>query len=196
MSSPTCHGSCSLTFRCRLIHSIPIAESTASVHTPLITSTIPVTPVVPRSPTDLPVMEPTAGAEPILIHEDAASIAQSMRTAAAHHTEEIQEIVNFEREQMATEWADFAAKRERIMEEFQQYESLDQMAESWRNDAASSHFVPSLSLTFECIRLAQGRPPASSSPSFLHPFHRAPVFPWLTLPLCPTIAPIRHTPLP
>ena len=59
-----------------------------------------------------------------------------------------------------------------------------------------SHFVPSLSLTFERIRLAQGRPPASSSPSFPHPFHRAPVFPRLTLPLRPTIAPVRHTPPP
>ena len=179
-----------------MIHSIPIAESTASVHTPPITSTIPVTPVIPGSPTDLPVVEPTAGAEPILIHEDAAPIAQSMRTAAAHHTEEIREIVDFECEQMATERADFTAERERIMEEFQQRESLDQMAESWRNDAASSHFVPSLSLTFERIRLAQGRPLASSSPSFPHPFHRAPVFPWLTLSLRPTIAPIRHTPPP
>ena len=45
-------------------------------------------------------------------------------------------------------------------------------------------------------RLAQGRPPASSSPSFPHPFHRAPVFPRLTLPLRPTIAPVRHTPPP
>ena len=93
------------------IHSIPVAESTASVHTPPITPTIPVTPVVPGSPADLPVVEPTAGAEQIPIHEDAASIVQSMRTAAARHAEEIREIVDFEREQMATERADFAAER-------------------------------------------------------------------------------------
>ena len=102
------------------IHSIPVAESTASVHTPPITPTIPVTPVVPGSPTDLPVVEPTAGAEQIPIHEDAASIVQSMRTAAARHAEEIREIVDFEREQMATERADFAAERERMMEELRQ----------------------------------------------------------------------------
>ena len=87
-----------------------------SAHTPPITPTIPATPVVPGSPVHLPV-EPAAGAEPVLMHEDAASIVQSMRTAAARHAEEIREIVDSEREQMATERANFAAERERMMEE-------------------------------------------------------------------------------
>ena len=100
------------------IHSVHITESMTSAHTPPITPTIPVTPVVPGSPAHLTV-EPT-GAGPVLIDEDAASIVQSMRTAAARHAEEIREIVDFEREQMATERANFAAERERMMEELRQ----------------------------------------------------------------------------
>jgi hypothetical protein len=99
------------------IQSVRISESTISAHTPPISPTIPVTPVVPGSPTSLPLMEPAAGAEPVPIHEDAASIVQSMRTAAARHAEEIREIVELEREQMANERADFTAERERITEE-------------------------------------------------------------------------------
>lgn len=99
------------------IQSIHVAESTASVHTPPITPTIPVTPVVPGSPVPLPVVEP---AEHVSIPEDAASIVQSMRTAAARHAEEIREIVELEREQMANERAELAAERERMMEELHQ----------------------------------------------------------------------------
>ena len=99
------------------IHSIHVAESTVSVHTPPITPTIPVTPVVPGSPVPLPVVEP---AEHVSIPEDAASIVQSMRTAAARHAEEIREIVELEREQMANERAELAAERERMMEELHQ----------------------------------------------------------------------------
>ena len=98
------------------IHSTHFPESTASAHTPPISPTIPVTPVIPESPTPLPV-EP---AEPVLIHEDAASIVQSMRTAAARHAEEIREIVESEREQMADERAEVAAERQRMMEELRQ----------------------------------------------------------------------------
>jgi hypothetical protein len=99
------------------IQSVRISESTISAHTPPISPTIPVTPVVPGSPTSLPLMEPAAGAEPVPIHEDAASIVQSMRTAAARHAEEIREIVELEREQMANERAELTAERERITEE-------------------------------------------------------------------------------
>jgi hypothetical protein len=102
------------------IHSIHITESMASVHTPPISPTIPITPVIPGSPAPLPVVEPAGGAEPVSIHEDAASIVQSMRTAAARHAEEIREIVELEREQMANERADLAAERERMMEELRE----------------------------------------------------------------------------
>ena len=102
------------------IHSVHVSESTVSVHTPPISPTVPITPVVPASPLHLPVVEPTAGQEPILIHEDAASIVQSMRTAAARHAEEIREIVELEREQMANERAELGAERERMMEELHQ----------------------------------------------------------------------------
>ena len=102
------------------IQSIHVAESTISVHTPPISPTIPVTPVVPGSPTPLSVMEPAAEPEPVSIPEDAASIVQSMRTAAARHAEEIREIVELEREQMTSERVEFAAERERMMEELRQ----------------------------------------------------------------------------
>jgi len=97
------------------IHSVHFTESMTSVHTPAHSPTIPVTPVIPGSP--LPVMEPAVGPEPVSVHEDAASIVQSMRAAAARHAEEIREIVELEREQMANERADFTAERERVMEE-------------------------------------------------------------------------------
>jgi len=48
-----------------------IAESMTSVHTPPLSPTIPVTPVIPGSP--LPVTEPAAGPEPVLVYEDAPS---------------------------------------------------------------------------------------------------------------------------
>jgi len=99
--------------------SVHVAES-AIAHTPPISPTVPVTPVVPGSPAPLPVVEPAAGPEPVLIPEDAASIVQSMRTAAARHAEEIREIVELEREQMANERAELAAEREGMMEEFRQ----------------------------------------------------------------------------
>ena len=89
------------------IHSVPITET--PIHT------VPVTPV-PLSPA-LPVMEPAAHPEPVPIPEDAASIIQSMQTAAARHAEEIREIVELEREQMANERAELAADRQRMMEE-------------------------------------------------------------------------------
>jgi len=97
------------------IHSVDFTETVTSVHTPPISPTIPVTPVIPGSP--LPVTEPVVGPEPVPVHEDAASIIQSMRAAAARHAEEIREIVELEREQMANERGDFAAERERMMEE-------------------------------------------------------------------------------
>lgn len=43
-----------------------------------------------------------------------------MRTAAARHAEEIREIVELEREQMAGERAELAAERERMMEELRE----------------------------------------------------------------------------
>lgn len=89
------------------IHTVSVAET--PVHT------VPVTPAS-VSPA-LPVVEPGAPPEPVSIPEDAASIIQSMRTAAARHAEEIREIVELEREQMANERAEFAAERERMMEE-------------------------------------------------------------------------------
>ena len=91
-------------------HSVPITET--PVHT------VPVTPV-PVSPA-LPVMEPPAPPESVSIPEDAASIIQSMRTAAARHAEEIREIVELEREQMASERAELAAERQRMMEELRE----------------------------------------------------------------------------
>ena len=84
------------------IHSVRIAESVTPVHTP---------PISPGSPA-LPLAQ-----EPVPIHEDAASIIQSMRTAAARHAEEIREIVELEREQMANERAELAAERERMMDD-------------------------------------------------------------------------------
>ena len=101
------------------IESVQVTESLIA-HTPPISPTVPVTPVVPGSPAPLPVVEPMAGPEPVLIPEDAASIVQSMRTAAARHAEEIREIVELEREQMANERAELAAERERMMEESRQ----------------------------------------------------------------------------
>jgi hypothetical protein len=92
------------------IHSVSVAET--PVHT------VPVTPIS-VSPS-LPVVEPGVPPEPVPIPEDAASIIQSMRTAAARHAEEIREIVELEREQMANERAEFAAERERMMEELSQ----------------------------------------------------------------------------
>ena len=79
------------------IHSVPIAET--PVHT------VPVTPV-PVSPA-LPVMEPLVPPESVSIPEDAASIIQPMRTAAARHAEEI----TLEREQMASKRAELAAEK-------------------------------------------------------------------------------------
>jgi len=98
------------------VHTIQVTESITSVHTPPLSPTIPLTPVIPGSPASLPV-EPAVGAERVPIHEDAAAIVESMRTAAARHAEEIREIVESEREQMAEERADFTAERERITEE-------------------------------------------------------------------------------
>ena len=110
--------------------SIHVAESITPVHTPPISPTIPITPVVPGSPS-LSVMEPAAGPEPVSIPEDAASIVQSMRTAAARHAEEIREIVELEREQMANERAQFAAERERMVEELHQERArLDEQKEA------------------------------------------------------------------
>jgi len=95
-----------------------------------ISPTIPVTPVVLGSPAPLPVMEPMAEPEPIA-HDDASSIVQSMRTAAARHAEEIREIVEIEREQMANERAELAAEREATMEELRQERArLDQEKEA------------------------------------------------------------------
>ncbi|KAF9781346.1 hypothetical protein BJ322DRAFT_1010856, partial [Thelephora terrestris] len=98
--------------------SVHIAESITPVHTPPISPTIPVTPVIPGSPA-LP-LEPASPAEPVPIPEDAASIVQSMRTAAARHADEIREIVDSEREQIAHERAELAAERERMMEELRE----------------------------------------------------------------------------
>ena len=83
-----------------MIHSVPIAET--PVHT------VPVTPV-PVSPA-LPVMEPLAPPESVSIPEDVASIVQPMRTAAARHAEEIEEIT-LEREQMDSKRAELAAEK-------------------------------------------------------------------------------------
>ena len=108
------------------VQSIHAAESTISVHSPPISPTIsvtpivPGTPVVPGSPVSLPVVEPATRPEPVSIPEDAASIVQSMQTAAARHAEEIREIVGLEREEMANERAELAAERERMMEDFRQ----------------------------------------------------------------------------
>ena len=102
------------------IQSIHVAESTTSVHTPPISPTVPVTPIVLGSPVSLPVVEPASRPEPVSIPEDAASIVQSMQTAAARHAEEIREIVELEREQMANERAELAAERERMIEECRQ----------------------------------------------------------------------------
>lgn len=92
------------------IHSVPITET--PVHS------LPVSPV--STSHALPVMEPAPPPEPEPTHEDAASIIQSMRTAAARHAEEIREIVELEREQMAGERAELAAERERMMEELRE----------------------------------------------------------------------------
>lgn len=87
------------------IHTTHVSMSTASAHTPPLSPTT-VTPVIPGSPGPV---------EPV--HDDAASIVESMRTAAARHAEQIREIVESEREQMAEERADLTAERERMMEE-------------------------------------------------------------------------------
>ena len=59
-------------------------------------------------------MGPTAGPESVLIHEDTV---QSTRNNVHLHAEEIREIVELEREQMADERTELAAERERMMEE-------------------------------------------------------------------------------
>jgi hypothetical protein len=98
------------------IHSVHVAESVGPVYTPQISPTIPVTPLVPGSPA-LPVVEPAAPPESVSIPEDAASIVQSVQTAAVLHAEEIRRIIDTEREQMADE-------RERMMEELRQERAL------------------------------------------------------------------------
>ena len=97
------------------IHSVRVSESVTPVHTPQMSPTVPVTPVL-GSPA-LPMIEPGAPTE---LPEDAASIVQSMRTAAARHAEEIREIVELEREQIANERAQLADERARMMEELRQ----------------------------------------------------------------------------
>jgi len=58
------------------------------------------------------------------------------------------------------------------------------------------HFILFQSLTSKRIRLAQVKPPASSSPSFPLPSPRVPAFPPLMPAFQPTIAPARPTPPP
>lgn len=80
--------------------------------------TAPVTPV-PVSPA-LPAMDSVPLPGPVPIHEGGAPVAESMQAAAARRAEEIRDTVELEREQMATERAEVAAERERMMEELRE----------------------------------------------------------------------------
>ena len=104
------------------IHSVRVPESITPVHTPVhtppVSPTVPVTPVVPTSPS-LPV-EHAIPPEPIPIQEDAAAIVESMRAAAAQHAEEIRQIVDLERQQIAEERTQLITDRETMMEELRE----------------------------------------------------------------------------
>ena len=90
-----------------------------SVHTPPIPPTASYTGlsgVIYR----YPVMGSTSGPESVLIHDDTRSTVQSTQTGVVCNAEEIREIVELEREQMAKERAELALERERMMEELHQ----------------------------------------------------------------------------
>ena len=62
-------------------------------------------------------MEPAAGPEPVLVHDDAASTVQPVQTTTSHRAEEVREIAQPEHEQMAIEREELAAGGGMTMEE-------------------------------------------------------------------------------